>query len=274
MPRARVRLWSTALDPEQVALALQDRRHGDAQVSAWRDALRGRVLDESEEIRDPDFEAVAAEDLRLIVDGYDELFLDGLLGELLVHHGASLETRVSRRLTSSAGCTRRKRSRKGGPDRYDVAVSAPLLFGTFRGEARAVSVAGLACSDRLDALLTVLEHELVHLLEMLVWDVSSCRRPRFHDLATGLFAHREATHRLVTPRELAARHLGVKPGTVVAFEHGGRTLVGLVSRITRRATVLVPDRAGRRYTDGKRYSRYYVPLDALRVEKLHAENRS
>ena len=74
-----------------------------------------------------------------------------------------------------------------------------------------------------------------------------------------------------SPRELAARHLGVRPGTVVTFDHGGRTLVGLVARITRRATVLVPDRAGRRYTDGNRYSRYYVPLDALRVEKLHAE---
>jgi len=221
-------------------------------------------------VRRPDFAALAPADVRRLIEGYDELVLDGAVAALITQRGASLDTRVSRRLTSSAGCTRRKRARHGGPDRYDVAVSAPLLFGTFRGEARAVSVAGLPCRDRLDALLIVLEHELVHLLELLVWDKSSCSRRRFRALAAGLFAHREATHRLVTPRELAAEHLGVRPGSLVAFDHGGCEHLGLVARITRRATVLVPDASGALYTDGRRYARYYVPLDALRVTRTHA----
>ena len=39
---------------------------------------------------------------------------------------------------------------------------------------------------------------------------------------------------------------------------------GRVNRITRRATVLVPNPAGQKFSDGKRYSRYYVPLERLR----------
>lgn len=265
---------SPPLDLDHTARALLDVAHPAEKVDAWREALREELLAASAEVDAGDFEDLGARDVRLLVDGYDAQVFDGLLGELIDHHGAQLDTRVSRRLTSSAGCTRRKRSRRGGPDRYDVAVSAPLLFGTFRGESREVSVAGLACRDRLDALLFVLEHELVHLLEMLVWDRSSCRQARFGQLATGLFAHREATHRLVTPRELAARDLGVRPGSVVAFERGGRDLVGLVARITRRATVLVPDESGRLYTDGRRYARYYVPLDELRIRRLHAGART
>ena len=46
--------------------------------------------------------------------------------------------------------------------------------------------------------------------------------------------------------------------------------MGLVARITRRATVLVPDASGKLYTDGRRYARYYVPLDELSVRRQHA----
>ena len=37
-------------------------------------------------------------------------------------------------------------------------------------------------------------------------------------------------------------------------------------RITRRATVLVESPEGQHYSDGKRYQKFYVPLDML--EKL------
>jgi hypothetical protein len=57
----------------------------------------------------------------------------------------------------------------------------------------------------------------------------------------------------------------VRVGSRVRFLHEGQELVGWVNRITKRATVLVEDIRGERFTDGKRYLRFYVPLERLRL---------
>ena len=62
-------------------------------------------------------------------------------------------------------------------------------------------------------------------------------------------------------------HLQVKDirvGDAVIFHHDGHPLQGRVNRITRRATVLVPNGKGQKFSDGKRYVRYYVPLEKLK----------
>jgi hypothetical protein len=52
-------------------------------------------------------------------------------------------------------------------------------------------------------------------------------------------------------------------GGLVSFEFEGRRLVGRVSRVNRRATVLVEDAMGLPYSDGKKYQKFYVPLKGL-----------
>jgi hypothetical protein len=48
------------------------------------------------------------------------------------------------------------------------------------------------------------------------------------------------------------------------FRHfEGRRLTGRVNRITKRATVLVEDSEGQKYSDGLRYKTYYVPIADL-----------
>ena len=48
-------------------------------------------------------------------------------------------------------------------------------------------------------------------------------------------------------------------------KHGkaGARHVGVVNRITRRATILVESDAGTAYSDGKRYLKFYIPLTML-----------
>ena len=86
-------------------------------------------------------------------------------------------------------------------------------------------------------------------------------------MAAAMFGHREHTHSLITPREQAHRDYGIRLGARVSFLSGGERHEGFVNRITKRATVLVEDRRGRRYTDGKRYARFYVPLPLLEVHE-------
>jgi hypothetical protein len=151
-----------------------------------------------------------------------------------------------------------------------MVLSSTLLFQAFDDVDRPITVTGLRCANRLEAMQRVCEHELVHLLEMFFWNDSSCSQCRFQDIAGRFFGHTEHSHDLITQRERAARNFGIRVGAYVRFRHEGKWIDGWVNRITRRATVLVEDPRGQRFNDGKYYVRFYVPVEQL---KLHPSGR-
>jgi len=65
------------------------------------------------------------------------------------------------------------------------------------------------------------------------------------------------------PKEKALVRFGIQPGMVVRFRHDGVRRLGVVDRITRRATVLAQDGQGEQYSDGRRYRKFYVPVQML-----------
>jgi hypothetical protein len=226
------------------------------------------ILRESPHIRTGNFRALSATDVQRLYRLYDERFFDGLLDRLLARDGEGpLTFRVSWQMTSAGGKTTRVRQRvrtkKETVIRYELAVSALLLQQTFQDEGRPITVVGVACADRLEALQRLVEHEMLHLLELLVWRESSCSRERFRRLANDLFAHTASKHALVTPREIAGRDFGINVGDCVTFDYQGLRYTGTVNRITKRATVLVEDPQGILYSDGRHYKAFYVPLPKL-----------
>jgi hypothetical protein len=157
-------------------------------------------------------------------------------------------------MTRAGGKTTRQvfRTLTGRPaiTRYEIALSTSLLFQSFRKPGEKNRVCGILCHDRLSAMQRVVEHELIHLCEMLVWVQSDCAAGRFHEL--------------VTQQERAAKDFNIPLGAKVEFSLNGHRLTGFVNRITSRATVLVPDPSGTRYNDGRNYRKYYVPIHRLR----------
>ncbi|MCE9545198.1 MAG: SprT-like family protein [Planctomycetia bacterium] len=216
------------------------------------------------------FSRLDAADLRLMFELYDALVFDGRIQSLL--GGTPLSFRLSKRMTRVAGQASRRvvrnRQRKPVRTEYEIAVSTTLLFQTFEEDHRPVVMSGIECRDRLEALQRVFEHELVHVVEMLLWVESRCTAARFQSIARRFFAHTDHRHQLITPYEMAVTKFGIRPGDRVVFAYEGRRREGFVNRITRRATVLVKDGRGRRYTDGGRYAAFYVPMEKLtRVER-------
>ena len=98
---------------------------------------------------------------------------------------------------------------------------------------------------------------------MLLWQASCCAAPRFRGIAGRFFGHTESTHQLITPDERAREKFGIRPGDRVKFVMEGSRYVGIVNRVTKRATVLVEDARGVRYSDGRRYAKFYVPVGML-----------
>ena len=249
-----------------------------AAAAVAKDALiRQSLLERSTRIKSPWFDAAGSEDLVLLFGFYDHhFFADRLAERLRRDDSPPIEFRLSNRMTRAAGKTifQRERHRVGGrmveTARYQIAISSLLLFQTFRNGPtraethRAIEVAGVVCADRLAALLRVFEHELMHLAEFLVTGRSNCQAEPFRRLSRAIFGHSASVHSLMTPVESAAEVYAIRLGDRVAFDQGGLERVGLVRRITRRASVLVLDDAGRLYSDGVRYMTYLVPLDQLR----------
>ena len=82
-------------------------------------------------------------------------------------------------------------------------------------------------------------------------------------IAGRFFGHTRHTHELLTQRERALVKFGIRPGDRVSFTYEGRKYVGFVNRITKRATIMVENHQGELYSDGKRYAKYYVPIEML-----------
>lgn len=244
-------LKSKSLAPEEISTRTQQIYH---------DALK-----HSRYLQQPNFELIHQSDLALLFDRYDELFFEGACRRTLQERRLPLSFRISPRMTRAGGKTTRFRQRAAGgvKEYYEIAVSSTLLFETFYEVERPIQVTGLLCRDRMEALQRVFEHELMHLIEMLVWTDSNCAQARFQTLARRYFSHTQHTHNLITPRETARVKYGVKPGDHVTFEFEGCRFRGIVNRITRRATVLVPDERGERYSDGRRYRKFYIPVELL-----------
>lgn len=248
-PTERAKLAQRALSPGLDAGA----------VRALQRDIHDGLLAESRYVRRPDFDAIHPADLRFLFRAYDDGFLGGLCRRAVAP--GKVAFRLSQRMTRTAGKATRFTRPSGVPD-YELSVSTTLLFDGFGPADRRAIVAGLPCASRLEALQRIFEHELVHLIEFVAWKKSSCRGARFRQIASRLFMHEEFTHQLITRRERAAA-MGVVVGSPVAFTIDGQRLVGRVNRITKRATVLVSDPGGEEYDDGKRYSKYYVPLNVL-----------
>jgi hypothetical protein len=235
---------------------------GADQIAARTKHIRAAVLSKSKYIDDPNFTTIHPADLELLFAEYDDKFFDGqirkTLGTVPLHFG------LSKRMTSSGGKTAHYTGRADEKQWYEISVSTTILFGCFGGDDhRPIAASGIVCRDRLNALQRVMEHELVHLVEMLLWDKSSCAKPRFHSITLRFFGHTENRHQLITPKEKAIVKYGIKPGMAVRFRCDGVEHNGVVNRINNRATVLVEDRKGQRYSDGKHYTKFYVPVQML-----------
>ncbi len=224
------------------------------------------MLANSRYVRSGNFQDICNSDLGMLFQITDEHFFEGCVGRLCESQAdRPLSFRLSTRMTSAGGMTTMQTlsERNHKKKEFEIAIATTPLFATFSEDSSAI-VSGLVCHNRLEALQRIMEHEMVHLIEMLLWNDSNCAARQFKGIVDRFFGHTESNHQLLTPRDLARKRLGISPGDKVTFTMEGRRLQGHVNRITKRATILVLDPRGTLYDDGRKYHKYYVPLQKLK----------
>lgn len=234
-----------------------------AQIAERTARIHASVLSQSKWLDGANFTQIHPDDLRTLFAQYDAAFFGGRVKRALGN--TPLRFALSKRLTSAGGVTVTTTNRRTGQRSHTIKASLAILFGSFQDDHRPMKACGIVCRDRLDALQRVMEHEIVHLIEQLAWAHSSCSQPRFQSITARFFGHTEHRHNLITPRERALVKFGIRPGMKVRFRIDGKEQTGVVNRISKRATVLVEDARGVRYTNGKHYAKYYVPVQMLQA---------
>jgi hypothetical protein len=220
-----------------------------------------QILAQSKNFDEGNFTKIGTEDLKNLFYLYDLYFFDRFFYSTCRRR---IFFRLSRRMTKAAGMTTYMKH----ANTYEISLSTTLIFQTFQDVMREVVVNGIVCHDRLEASMRVLEHEIIHLLEVVLFGSSSHSRPRFKQLCRNIFGHTDITHQLVTQPEIAHEKFNLRVGDEVSFEYEGTAHNGIIIRITKRATVIVRDPHGL-YQDsqGTRYSKYYVPLNLLKKNR-------
>ncbi len=100
-------------------------------------AMHAALLAESPHLDGANFTQIHPEDLRWLFDEYDRRFLEGRCRKLL--GGSDLGFRISSRMTKAGGKTSRfVRRDDPGTRSYEIAVSAPLLFESFKHDHRPI----------------------------------------------------------------------------------------------------------------------------------------
>ena len=228
---------------------------------ARRATIHTIAIRQSPDFKSGQFDTFSGRDLRLVFDLYDQYFFSRQLRHLLDGSGSNISFDVSTRMTSAGASIRKVPAR--APDvapAYRITASAPVLFASFNGTRATFEVNGVSCRDRLEALQVLMEHEIVHLCEFILWGTSSHAK-RFKEMAHGVFGHTDFRHMLITARQQAETRFGVRVGDLVTFVFDGRRVSGQVTRITKRATVLVPNT--RPASRSSWPHKFYVPLPAL-----------
>lgn len=193
----------------------------------------------------------------LLLGYYDDAFFHGMIKRML----PQLTIHPSSRMTRCGGKFVILRSRDMTTT-CQIRMSTDFLLRLTDGP---FLVDGLSVSSAIEAFMLVLEHELCHAAEYALYGHVNAHQAVFRSLCQGLFGHTSITHQLPTRAQQAITG-NISVGTYVSFMHKNITLRGIVSRITKRATVMVKDPKGI-YIDSRRirYSRYLVPLSKLTV---------
>lgn len=243
------------------------------QLHIQRDLVTRKLLDESEILKNSSFKRIATNDLQLLFRLIDEEYFEGQCAKTIHDSKTELTFRLSKRMTSCGGTTTMETIRQKNQElkKFEIAVATTLLFDTFRIQ-RSAKVGGVNCRSPLDALTRIMEHEMVHLIELLLWNDSNCSAKRFQQISWRRFGHLESNHQLLTPSDVAKTTFGIRAGDYVSFRFDGANHVGWVNRITKRATVLVNHPKGTLYNDGERYLKFYVPVSQLKKLRQRSRN--
>lgn len=173
---------------------------------------------------------------------YDKYFFLGRINRLLLVKKGTLTLDVSGRMTKTAGVCKRDGCS------YSITISRPIILNTFVDVAESLNrhkSNGLFCYDRLECLMNIFEHELIHLVINLVHGtvekdpIYKSHGLFFKDLAFAYFGHTEFKHSLHLKDEYNGKKEDFKVLDDVSFKtRDGVVIRGMIKKMNPKTAVV------------------------------------
>lgn len=232
-------------------------------INNKRNLVKEGLFKRSNNIKNAEFVVASDADIDILYNLYDEIFFNSWFKH---NFKGKIKFTLSRQLKRAAGNTKvMKKFEQLRPEdvEFQIKISINHLV-NFDKVDRDKHVGGIEVKNKLDSLMLVLEHELCHVIEFLIYKESNCKKERFKNLIYNIFGHNETTHGLVSIKEANYKDYGFLVGDEIKFIYNDILMDGIISRINKRATVMTKNEQGK-YIDkkGQRYAKYYVPLNVL-----------
>jgi len=216
-------------------------KYSPEEIALKREQVFREIIKTSVCMRTPDIFEFDKTDLRRIFWLYDRHFLNNYFSRFAE---SQFTFEVSRRMTKMGG----KAMARPGDKIAEIIISVPFVFDTMKNE-RNFTLAGVKCSCRLHVLMAVMEHEMIHVYETFRFG-STSHGSRFKQLTFDIFGHNNPRRKNAPPPDLDFR-----VGDIVAFIFRKKVLHGVITNISRRATIIV--------SSPLKTIKYYVPLQML-----------
>jgi ribosomal protein L35AE/L33A len=170
---------------------------------------------------------------------YDDLFFKKQLSEMITKDKIQLSLGYSDKLTKTGGYC----DREGCV--YNIKLSQPIIMGTFRRGEKSHTSNGLQCHDRLECLMNVFEHELIHFIIGITHGhikgdpIYKAHGLYFQQLMKAFFGHTEFKHSLTRNIDKPGKREDFKLGDHVSFEsNNGEIITGTIEKLNPKRAII------------------------------------
>ena len=189
-------------------------------------------------------------DLEFLFKLYDNYYFSGELSENL-----NIILKYSNKMTKTAGLVRYSKRKSD----IKIVFSYPLIFQSYLKKPEGYIVNGIFCKNPVESLMRVLEHELSHLVEYILFGSTNCNKPQFIKIAYELFGHTENKHKIGLKIHDYGNIKQIKKGDKVSFPYRGKIYSGSVLGIRKNITVAIKEL--------NNIKKFYVPFSMIIKEE-------
>jgi hypothetical protein len=170
---------------------------------------------------------------------YDKIYFNNELNNIIRKNGVELKFAYSDKLTKTGGhCSKHKNS-------YKITISRVVILSTFTNGEKCHVSNGLQCSSRLECLLNIFEHELIHFVIQITKGhiksdpIYKSHGKFFRALVNAYFGHTETKHSLLHNLDKVGKREEFNVGDTVTFKSkSGDYVVGKISKLNPKRAVV------------------------------------
>lgn len=237
-------------------------------IQSNRNKIYNEFIANSSNINSGIITQISPNDLKLLFSLYDKIFFNNYFKN---NFKSKLVFSLSPRMTNSAGkliYPKNLPNIKIDDAKFELRMGINFFFKYYETNDDKIAN-GIKTKDSLEAFMIVFEHELCHLIELIDYNYTNCKKDNFKKISFDIFRHTNSYHELPTHKKIAVQKYGFKIGDAVSFIHNKKKNTGFIYNINQRATIMVKNTNGQYIDDnGNKYVKYYVSLDKLIPEKL------